>query len=751
MERPHLRILPESIRSRGTDFDGGGSSYERSDYYSHGQSLIRDVRYISQHLKTTNDCVKDRAFIEIHLASGEKLKERYANLLNNSRIVISDLINESTGFGYIKADDIVLLESRLKDYAETEEHRGKSYFSFVEELRTVDYLLKLSPSLRSAIEENPEQNIEITIESFSNLPKEVLEKGILHQLKTSVQEQNGKINSYYIHSNNSIVVEAEVPAYIAMTLASHYDSIRSIEPTPRIVMPTTDSFGINVQNLSIAPINGDAKVCVFDSGTVTNNHFFDPFIINRINAINAHSYDTRHGNFVASRVIYRDNIENQLATGQLTPFVKVLDVRVFGIDNQGRSVALSENQLMNVISQTVHNHHKEIRVYNLSLGFMDPQTDETYLSDVMVSRIAAELDALSKRYDVLFVISAGNIRSLYHKLMTMPYPEHFSDDGTRITPPAESFLGLSVGSIVTQDYLGALGMAGHPSAYSRRGPGFGGVRKPDIVCDGGNVTISGSLDRRIAASALGRNLGDVEYDCGTSFSAPLISSYAAELFDKIPDATSNLVKGLLIHFSDHPQGASSFQRDAYEHIGFGVPDFNLCLESLKSKATYVYEGAIPQQTYINIPFWVPSILASSTNRPGRKKAKVRVTLVWNPLTDRRKQTDYSLIHLYPNLFKVNEQGLETQVPLSSSSLTNSSYKQKFYPVMRIEKEFERNFAGGLWNLQLRMSSRWDVPDEYEQDFAVIISVEDPHNKLDVYGEIMSEVGAKFEPLLTIGI
>jgi serine protease AprX len=119
---------------------------------------------------------------------------------------------------------------------------------------------------------------------------------------------------------------------------------------------------------------------------------------------------------------------------------------------------------------------------------VDPTTDATILSDVQVTRIAAELDAISKEKDVLFVISAGNINSLYQKMQTTPYPDYYSDDTTRILPPGEAFLGLTVGSVATKSENGALASINHPSPFSRRGPGSFGTLKPEIVADGGNVT-----------------------------------------------------------------------------------------------------------------------------------------------------------------------------------------------------------------------------------------------------------------------
>jgi hypothetical protein len=45
---------------------------------------------------------------------------------------------------------------------------------------------------------------------------------------------------------------------------------------------------------------------------------------------------------------------------------------------------------------------------------------------------------------------------------------------------------------------------------------------------------------------------------------------------------------------------------------------------------------------------------------------VYLILVWNPITDRRKQMDYSLIHLNLNLLKIGDDGQEKEVPIPAN-------------------------------------------------------------------------------------
>lgn len=751
--RPHFRISEDSIDRSSTNFDGGGRTFQRNDFYSHGKRLIKNLESIKTTSVYDSDILKDRYFFEIHLAETEKLKEKYKNLKENSRIEILDVRSESIGYAMIKKQDMEILAERINEYSESEEHTGKSYFSFIEEYRNVNFKDKINTVLKSKLDETRDDlNIKVIIESFSSLPREVEEKEFFEKISEVIKEQDGRVFTSYIDSNGSVIIESEIKPTTVKFLAENFQSIKSLETAPIIALSRITHENEVLDDLEIQELKGEAAVCIFDTGINSTNPKISPFISNTvIDGVIAQEYDKGHGTFVASRVIYRDNLEEQISDGKIIPKAKVVDVCIFGKDENGEEVRLTEADLISIIRRTVRELYNEVKVYNLSLGFINDSTDATSLNDIEISRIASEIDNLSKKYGVLFVVSAGNIRNdfLYRLLNAHGYPGYFAfDENTRITPPSEAFLALSVGAIVTKFEEGALTEVNHPSPFSRRGPGFAGTRKPDLVADGGNVMIDGEENNNIKASALAGSDNSLAYDLGTSFAAPIISSYAAELFDLYPDASPNLIKGMLIHFANVPSSQNPYPRDINEHLGFGTTDINRCIESLKTQATYVHEGTLEQQTYYKIPFWIPSALTDTTrSRSGRKKLKIRATIIWNPLIDRRKRAEYSLIHLNANIFKLDNNSNEYKLNLATADLEPESYKERFYPVTRLEKTFERNIQSGLWHLELRMSHRWNIPEDYEQDFAVLISVEDPNDEIDVYSEIVNEVGVRFSTVI----
>ena len=112
-----------------------------------------------------------------------------------------------------------------------------------------------------------------------------------------------------------------------------------------------------------------------------------------------------------------------------------------------------------------------------------------------MSAWAAEIDSLSEAYDVLIVQSAGNLRIngaptqpgvRDHLVAGRDYPKYFAEPSSRIANPAQSLQAITVGSVgygaaANGDWASFGPEPGHPSAFSRSGPGIWNVIKPEVV------------------------------------------------------------------------------------------------------------------------------------------------------------------------------------------------------------------------------------------------------------------------------
>ncbi len=208
-----------------------------------------------------------------------------------------------------------------------------------------------------------------------------------------------------------------------------------------------------------------------------------------------------------------------------------------------------------------------VRIINFSIG--DPSRQFTQV----LSPLARLLDWLSVKYQVLFVISAGNYtknietdmpKSDFHALSNTEKEAHvvktlYADARHRkLLSPGESINGLTVGALHHDTSPGV--QAGHainlfenllPSPVSAFGSGYRRAVKPDLLFNGGRVLYTElfgtgpgtTFERQKMRSAPGNKvafpsntageLNKVVYCCGTSNAAALTSRMAATCHDTL--------------------------------------------------------------------------------------------------------------------------------------------------------------------------------------------------------------------------
>jgi Subtilase family len=203
--------------------------------------------------------------------------------------------------------------------------------------------------------------------------------------------------------------------------------------------------------------------------------------------------------------------------------------------------------------------------------------------------------------NLVFVISAGNFPyepgSGEH--LRTDYPNYLITEEARIIEPATSAIALTVGSLSLGS--GSLQYAedaqrnviakvqGYPSPFTRSGFGVDGMIKPDVVDFGGDLVVDGS---RVINNEPGASILTLAKDysgsmfrayCGTSFAAPRVANIAAQLFTQFPNATSNLIRALIINSAILPREIPSVLQQSKKKdtkklnkqlqiYGYGQPD-----------------------------------------------------------------------------------------------------------------------------------------------------------------------------------
>lgn len=306
-------------------------------------------------------------------------------------------------------------------------------------------------------------------------------------------------------------------------------------------------------------------------------------------------------------------------------------------------------------------------------------------------------------------------------------------------------LAVTVGSVADREDGGSMAKINTPSPFTRRGPGFNGYRKPDLVAQGGNYAANWRQYNDLSVVAIGRDGDRLAYGNGTSYAAPLISRLAAQIFEHVPTATPDLVRALLIHSAADAQ-KNSIDDETFRHlIGNGVPSAEKILTSDKWNQNYVFQGVIGFRKIMKIPFYVPRGLIS---RSGRKKVRIRLTIVFSPETNRTLKAGYCKSHLRMQLSKLNENGVLTAAGVDENS--SEVIKDRYSTVIRYDKTFSDGLKEGEWELLIEQESKWTLTDT-NTPYAVIITVSDPRkdNAVDIYQLINTEVPNRYENLLSV--
>ena len=339
-----------------------------------------------------------------------------------------------------------------------------------------------------------------------------------------------------------------------------------------------------------------------------------------------------------------------------------------------------------------------VRVVNLSIG------DRARPLDREMSGWARLLDWLSWKYDVLFVVSAGNhlqeislplpnssARSLAAETRQRLVISAVAEDTRhrRLLSPAETLNGVTVGAVHEDGSGPGVGQLvdpvqiGIPSVISAHGPGYRRAIKPEIHLPGGRQLFSedpvppaGTAvlrpdlstrepGQRVATPGAAGTLTATHYTRGTSnaaalgtrgayFFVELIETLRARPDSEVPvgyDAV--LIKALLVHGSAwdglvapyrQALGAAHPSRKFRDYVarflGYGRPDFGRVAVGEEQRVTVLGFGSLGDGDAAEFALPLPPGL-SGVN----VKRRLIVTLAWmSPINSRRQ--NYRVAHLW---------------------------------------------------------------------------------------------------------
>lgn len=488
-----------------------------------------------------------------------------------------------------------------------------------------------------------------------------------------------------VNERTSVQSLRSVPGVRSVALAEEYDT--GFDSTPQFHAPIRILDASELRTVDRA----SPMVGVLDSGIASS--LLDPWIVDRLNYDVGADYDPGHGTFAAGLIVDSRGLNGEDAYP--ADSARVIDAQV--MPGAGISEAILHDRVVEVVTDPAMS---DVKVWNCSFG-APRQGQPAY------GTFAQELDAISDRYGVLFVIAAGN----YGGQPPRGWPPSAGLEN-RLSSPSESIRSLTVGA---RSRLGGMVAPGQPSSYSQRGPNFAAHVKPELCHWAGDFDANGALSGFGIRSIVSSNV--LAEAVGTSFAAPLVSATAANTWQMlqsggaVQNVRPELVKGLLVH------GAVltdvSTQPEHRDYYGWGVPPSSSeILGDDASSFTSIHEVTLtPGTTWLKEPFPVPDCLIVDGNK---FRGEVILTVAYAPPLDPAFGDECVRYEVEGAFGSVQPTGTGSsrfrgitpgERPPSELWEASQIAEGKWAPIKTYRRRAPDGISGGSWALRLSLTER----------------------------------------------
>jgi hypothetical protein len=405
----------------------------------------------------------------------------------------------------------------------------------------------------------------------------------------------------------------------ALELEDSYSSLFSITPMPKYspMLDSAESIGESFLGTKPEENTKYEIIGILDNGISKVPQLVPWLHGSRWSPYPQSSISETHGTFVAGVAVYGDALEKQDWVGHYG--VKVFDAAVFP---DLTKESLDEDELISNIQRAVELYHNEIKIWSLSIS-MKGEVQEDKFSDFAIA-----LDALQDKYNIIICKSAGNT-----------FAPFYCKPKERLNLGADSVRSLVIGSVAHKKNDYDLVDIGNPSPFSRVGPGPQFIIKPEVSHYGGNAGIdeSGNIITN-GVKSFNKN-GEISTSVGTSFSTPRIASLIAGLSEELDEEFDPLLlKALVIHNAQYPNGLKVPDIERTKQLGFGVPNsIKQIIYNKNNEATLILRDSLAKGEMINIlDFPMPQCLIKN----GYYTGKITVTLIYEPILDATQGAEY---------------------------------------------------------------------------------------------------------------
>jgi len=568
----------------------GGDGRKRDDFIEHGKHLLDQLSRLTEPTNQKSNPFRLDPKLIFKIKANKKLSD---DLVNQTGLDI--LAFEPDKAIVVFSSDLELKEfrKRLENYSQITEGPEYSYLGAIDELVP----LEREDRIGRLLELKPVQPDELAA-----LDLELWHTGDRTEMKASLEHIAETLEYFSSDTAHMRISDSYVGDYlcIARIKVNHevleflleLETVKEIDRPPQPAFERTADYNLPISSFPevIPPPEKNCGILVIDSGVQRGHPFIAPvlgeadvFPDSQRQLIKGGADDVHgHGTSVAGIAIYGD-VENCIKKLSFDPTVWLFSARVTNEKCEYDEDLLVETQLDQAIHAFVV-QYPNCKVINISLG----NAEQIYRDGIKQFRLAAKIDEIAYQHqhkNIIFVISAGNTNPPHEEAksdeqLRTDYPNYLLNQNTRIIDPATSAIALTVGSLsygrssmtepadVRRQVIAKL--QGYPSPFTRTGFGVDGMVKPEVVDFGGDLALDLSYREGLSlpkVSLLGDNVAGVSivtlcqdfrnslfHICsGTSFAAPRVANIAAQLFTKYPNASSNLIRALIVNSAVLPK------------------------------------------------------------------------------------------------------------------------------------------------------------------------------------------------------
>lgn len=667
-DHPHLelrRVARPPVARRKRRGGGGGGRYE--DVAAHAATVDEEAQAAIEQFVARRAQITDfdpKLILRIEL--GARVTED-----DFARAGLTVLGSAEQDVLVVFADDadLATFRARLAEYQQgrrpkpgSDELASAKYEGFFD---AIDALRVLTPedriSTRLAAELQVEEQLTFDVECWFVQDGETLDEW-LDEIRERLVSLGGEWLDQFVSSRAGVAVARCSGPVEAVRGVAELDQVAVVDRVPQPRITPVDLAALqDIQTVTVGEPGPEAPVIgIIDSGIRAGHPLLEPAVAEATALHDEFSGqgedEAGHGTHVAGITLYGD-VEGAAKAGTFEPPFWLASVRVL----DGTAQVPQSASFLRVISDAVEHLAEtwETKVINISIG----DSDSPY-SGGKSTPLAAALDSLARRFDLVIVVSAGNLTLgdlQPHEQTASEYPRYLSADAGQVLDPAQAALALTVGAVAEADGIAprstgttvdvtAVAPAGGPAPFTRHGPGAQRALKPELAADGGNLALDRSIHsirQDVGSSVITTSARYpqrlFEADIGTSLSSAHVANLAGRLVAEYPDLSANAIRALVLQGADsrpveavlsESYPANEVEARTLELVGYGVPSWDRVGFSQDSRVVmYAQDNLRPDDFHV---YRLP-MTASYVNESGPHE--LTVALAFDPPV-RHRRFDY---------------------------------------------------------------------------------------------------------------